>query len=58
MHPKVVLFKNIHKMNCLILNKVKLYLNKLSKLCIGGVMCDEEPQAAIRDLYWGWTTHF
>lgn len=21
-------------------------------------MCDEKPQAAIRDLYWGWTAHF
>lgn len=21
-------------------------------------MRDEEPQAAVRDLYWGWTAHF
>lgn len=34
------------------------YLYKPSQLCVGGVVCNEEPQTVIRDLHWSRSVHF
>lgn len=35
-----------------------LYLDELSQLCVGGVMCNEESQTVISDLHWSRPVHF
>lgn len=34
------------------------YLYKLSQLCVGGVMCNEESQTVVGDLHWSRSVHF